>query len=63
MDGEELLEQIIIAFMMHNGKMELLMDTLEELINLVTLSIKNIKMTKLLGNFEINYLIIMLLVK
>ena len=53
MDGEELSKQTMIDSLMHNGKMELNMDTFEELINLVTVINMNVKMAHLLEIFEI----------
>ena len=53
MDGAELYIQIMISSLMHNGKMEFHMDTIEELIIGVDVLNVNIKMTHLLEKFEI----------
>ena len=44
MDGEELSIQVMNSSLMHNGKMEFHMDTIEELIKMVAVFKKNIKM-------------------
>ncbi len=53
MDGEELSIQVIITSLMHNGMMELNMDTIDLLIKLVSVFNMNIKMAHLLDIFEI----------
>ncbi len=53
MDGEELSKQMIFALLMHNGKMELNMDTIDQFFNLVPVIKENIKMAHMLEMFEI----------
>ena len=53
MDGEELSEQMMLGSQMHNGKMELHMDTLDIFHIMVSAIKKNIKMAHLLEIFEI----------
>ena len=53
MDGEELSAQIMILLLMHNGKMELHMDTIELFINVVPMVNLNFKMAQKLEMFEI----------
>ena len=53
MDGEELSVQIMLGLLMHNGKMELNMDTFELFIMMVTVFNKKDKMAQKLEMFEI----------
>ena len=53
-DGAELFVQIILALLMHNGKMELNMDTIDIFIMMVTVINLNFKMASMLDMFEIN---------
>ncbi len=54
MDGEELYLQTNFASLMHNGKMELHMDTIDSMCKMVTVLNVNIKMASGLEMFEIN---------
>ena len=54
MDGEELLRQIMNSSLMHNGKMELDMDTPDTFIMMVTALNVNIQMVITQETFDIN---------
>ncbi len=57
MDGEELSIQIILSSLMHNGKMEFNMDTLERFFMMVGVMKMNFKMVKKLEVYKVRNLL------